>query len=127
MTMQFKLACKLALAVSGLILAGASASAQAPYRPLTGPMMLNPGALQIYAPKLNCFIGGTPVEFPDDVVLANVGVSTIQPGTKVHWSIQNYQGDYTFSAPLTPNHVVSISGAVGAHLGAGTPCNVNFV
>lgn len=125
--MQTKLACQLALAVSGLILAGTSASAQAPYRPQSGPMTFNPGALQVYAPKLNCFIGGTPIEFPDDVVLANVGVSTIQPGTKVHWSIQNYQGNYTFNAPLTPNHVVLISGVVAAYLGAGTPCSVNFV
>jgi hypothetical protein len=125
--MQSKLIGILALALTGLVSAGTAANAQAPYRSLNGPVMLNPGFTAIYALKLNCTIGGTPIEFPDDVVLANVGVSTIPAGTKVHWSIQNFAGDYLFSAPLTPNHVVYISNAVGAYLGAGTPCNVNFV
>src|SRR5262245_28716168 len=96
---------------------------------LQGPSMLNPNAFQIYIPKLACMHAGTPVEFPDDIILVNKGTSMIPAGTKVLWKMTNLpqQGVYTFSAPLAPNKMVFLSGALGYAMEAGKPCTVKFI
>ena len=86
---------------SAITLAGALTHAATPQQ---GPSMLNPNAFQIYLQKLACLHAGPPVEFPDDIILVNKGLSTIPDGTKVLWKMSNLpkQGVYTSRHPLPP-------------------------
>lgn len=79
--------------------------------------------------KLTCVVRGTPVEFPDDIAIINNGPGTVPAGTKVHWSMTApaKQGDYTFTAPLAPNRLVTISGVLPGGMPAGMPCQVQVV
>jgi len=77
-----------------------------------------------YAVKFDCRAQGTPVEFPDDLVVVNEGPGSIAAGTKINWRMDNSftQGSYVLPA-LAPNQHVFISNANTGGLPAGTKCS----
>jgi hypothetical protein len=80
-------------------------------------------------PALSCVVQGTPVEFPDDIVLKNVGMVVVAKGTKIHWAIPatTRQGDYTFTEDLAVGASKMVPGVLPGGHPAGAPCTVNVL
>ena len=76
-----------------------------------------------YAVTFDCKAQGTPVEFPNDLVVVNKGPGNISAGTKINWRMENSfaQGSYVLPA-LAPNQQAFISNANPGGLPAGTKC-----
>ena len=76
--------------------------------------------------SVGCVVRGTPVEFPNDIVLSNEGAFTIPVGLKVDWVVPPgaYKGSYTFAAALKPGENVMLANAMSGEAGAETPCTV---
>lgn len=83
---------------------------------------MKPSILQ-NAVKFDCKAQGTPVEFPNDLVVVNKGPGSISAGTKINWRMENSftQGSYVLPA-LAPNQQAFISNANPGGLPAGTKC-----
>lgn len=79
--------------------------------------------------SLQCRAQGTPVEFPNDVVVINSGVGTIATGTKIEWKMTqgNFSGVYTLSSPLAPKEGAFISSVLPGGVPAATPCTAKVV
>ena len=89
----------------------------------TGPMKLNPNIV-MQAIRIGCVVQGTPVEFPDDIVLTNSGAIAIPAGYKIKWELPGKTGLYTFVAELAPTKRVFVENAFPGGLQAGVPCTV---
>lgn len=78
--------------------------------------------------SFDCRAQGTPVEFPNDIVIINKGPGVVPQGTQVHWEIAkpNYKGNYTLPALNQGQHIF-ISGVAGSGVQAGTPCTVTVL
>lgn len=97
-------------------------------KPLTNDTLLRKPSisnLQI-SYSIGCIVQGTPVEFPNDIVLSNEGAFTIPAGLKVDWVVRPgaYKGSYTFAAQLKPGKNVILANVMSGSAGAGTPCTV---
>lgn len=113
----------LVLAVASTALLSASAGAQNTARKI-GP---SHGPVPALAWSLKCLASGSPVEFPNDVALVNNGPGTVPKGTKIHWKLMNYAGDYVFAAALPKGALVRISNVLGGGVQAGTPCQATKI
>lgn len=72
-----------------------------------------------------CSVAGTPVEFPDDIVIVNKGLAKLVAGTKIKWSIPGYAtyaGVHTLVADLGPGQGVKLNGVLGSGVEAGHAC-----
>ena len=76
--------------------------------------------------SFDCVAQGSPVEFPDDIVIKNTGNATVFKGTMLHWSIPETarQGDSVLTEDLAPGKSMSLSGALPGGVAAGTKCGV---
>jgi hypothetical protein len=94
-----------------------------------GSIHLQPGTPMQVKPSLTCVVQGTPVEFPDDIVLKNSGMVIVTKGTKVHWSIPatTRQGDYTFTEDLAVGASKMLSGVLPGGHPAGAVCTVTVL
>jgi hypothetical protein len=94
-----------------------------------GPIHLQAQVPMHVKPSLGCVVQGTPVEFPDDIVLKNAGMIIVAKGTKIHWSIPGTtrQGDYTFTEDLAVGATKMLSGVLPGGHPAGAPCTVNVL
>jgi hypothetical protein len=88
---------------------------------------LGHGTVPSLAWSLKCLASGSPVEFPNDVALVNNGPGTVPKGTKIHWKLNNYAGDYVFAAALAKGGLVRISNVLGGGVAAGTPCTATKI
>lgn len=77
--------------------------------------------------KIGCVADGTPVEFPNDLVLSNKGASAIPAGTKVNWAMAGYgfSGVHTLSSSLQSGASVRVSNVLGSGVEAGKACMAN--
>ncbi|HSM41236.1 MAG TPA: hypothetical protein VK862_10840 [Afifellaceae bacterium] len=75
--------------------------------------------------SFECRAQGTPVEFPDDLVVINKGPGSVAAGTTVNWRMENtfIQGSYVLPA-MAPNQHVFIINANPGGLPAGAKCFV---
>ena len=73
---------------------------------------------------LECAVAGTPSEFPDDLRLANAGVTAIPAGTRLKWHVKSprLSGSAVFSAPLMPGKAALMQGVLRGGVPAGTAC-----
>jgi hypothetical protein len=111
------------------VLPGGHAAGVACQVTFIGPIHVQAQAPMQAKPSLSCVVQGTPVEFPDDIVLRNAGMVIVAKGTKVHWSIPGTtrQGDYTFTEDLAVGASKMVSGVLPGGHSAGTPCTVNVL
>ena len=95
------------------------------FRPMAPPTLQIKPSLKVILYKLTCQAQGTPVEFPNDIVITNDGPGAVPNGTKIHWEIAapHYEGSYTLPALPMGQHVF-LNGVAGAGVPAGTPCTV---
>ncbi len=76
-----------------------------------------------------CLVRGTPSEFPDDLVIVNVGVTTLGAGTEIKWTIksQHLSGIVTLTKALDPGKSVKLNGVLAGGLEAETPCSAKVL
>jgi hypothetical protein len=90
-----------------------------------------PVAVQTTLPTLaqfDCVVQGTPVEFPDDVLITNKLTTTVAKGKTIHWSIPNTtrQGDWVLTEDLLGGKSFFVSGAVPGGISAGVKCDAKL-
>jgi hypothetical protein len=95
-------------------------------RPLRKPV-----ATQTTLPNLaqfDCVVQGSPVEFPDDVLLTNKLTTTVAKGKTIHWSVPNTtrQGDYVLTEDLLGGKSVFVTGAIPGGMSAGVKCDAKL-
>lgn len=73
--------------------------------------------------KMTCQVAGSPVEFPNDIFVANLGRVTMPAGKTVHWKITgtSIKGSAILPA-LAPGKGTYLQNAIPGGLTAGTPC-----
>jgi hypothetical protein len=79
--------------------------------------------------KLNCFVAGTPVEFPDDLVISNAGLIAVPAGTKIQWSVA-VAGEYGFAVlakTLTPGKSVKLNSVLEGGVELGSACAITAI
>ena len=73
-------------------------------------------AQQIFLPiySLSCVVQGTPVEFPNDVMIRNTGYTTIAAGTWIKWYLHaSANGWHQLAQPLAPNQHLFLNNIMG--------------
>jgi hypothetical protein len=79
--------------------------------------------------KVECKVQGTPVEFPDDILIVNSGNVTIAKGQKISWKVPkiNKTGIHTLAADLLAGKSVFVDGALPGGIEAGAACEASVV
>ena len=79
--------------------------------------------------QADCSVAGTPVEFPDDIVITNAGHEDIPAGTKIAWRTTSptIAGTVLVSKTLRVGRSASLSGVLSGGVPADTPCNVTAI
>lgn len=115
-----------ALASAGLLLVAGAAHGATQTTP--GNMAVNPFAVRAFV-SIGCVAQGTPVEFPNDIVLSNKGNVTLAAGTRIQWimTAPNRSGVYKLTAPLAPGKAVFVANVLGSGVGAGHPCSAKVI
>ena len=74
-----------------------------------------------------CKVAGTPVEFPDDLVLINHG-APLSAGTTIKWKVKSAgQGYVQLPSDLPTGGSMKASGVLGGGVEAGNPCTAKLV
>jgi hypothetical protein len=120
---------KTLIASTAVIAAALFASgAQAEYRlsnQLTRTMTIGKAPVLQFLPKFECRAQGTPVEFPDDIIIINKSSYAIAAGTQVKWQmVQLNSSGYKTLPQLAPGQHVFISHANPGGVPAGAACTV---
>jgi hypothetical protein len=82
------------------------------------------GRSNVQAIRLSCEVSGTPVEFPNDLVVKNNGKESIKKGKTLVWSIKGKKGEFKLEKDLGAGEFVSILDVLGSGLEAGKKCKV---
>lgn len=79
--------------------------------------------------SFGCVVQGTPVEFPDDIRIKNLGTQAVPKGTTLRWSIPNTNraGNHVLTADLAPEAMITLSGVVSGGTAAGAACDVTVI
>lgn len=113
-----------ALIASALLASGAQAEYRLSNQFSQTMTIAKPPILQIL-PKFECRAQGTPVEFPDDIVIINKSSYAIAAGTMVKWQMVGLNSSgYKILPQLAPGGHVYIAHANPGGVQAGAPCTV---
>jgi hypothetical protein len=76
--------------------------------------------------RLNCAVAGTPVEFPDDLVIANAGLIELAAGTQIQWQVAaaGQSGIAVLAKTLRPGKSLKLNGVLAGGVQIGTPCAI---
>jgi hypothetical protein len=79
--------------------------------------------------SLSCAVAGTPVEFPDDILIANSGLIEIPVGTQIVWQTKapNLQGTTILAKTLKPGKSVKLNGVLAGGLSPYTKCVIKAI
>jgi hypothetical protein len=95
------------------------------------PGAVKPGAVspgRVTMRTLSCVVQGTPVEFPNDITIHNVGSDAINAGTTIKWMVNpSIEGIYQLTSTLPQNKTALLADVVAGGLPAGTPCSASVV
>lgn len=120
--------------VSSVLGPGVPAGSQCNVTVLSKPKMLSvkqpiavkpAGTVPAVPMLLPCVVQGSPVEFPNDLLITNNRTTTIPKGKIIHWSMPNtsIQGDYTLTEDLLPQKSMYMYEILGGGMSAGLKCN----
>ncbi|MBI4923939.1 MAG: hypothetical protein HY834_19570 [Devosia nanyangense] len=79
--------------------------------------------------RLNCAVAGTPVEFPDDLVIANAGLIDVAAGTQIQWQVAaaGQTGIAVLAKTLKPGKSVKFNGVLAGSVEIGTACAITAI
>jgi hypothetical protein len=84
-------------------------------------------AIHVIDLAIACKVAGTPSEFPDDLVLINLG-SPLAAGTTVKWKVKSAgQGYVQLAADLPTGGSAKASGVLAGGVEAGKPCTAKII
>lgn len=113
-----------------------------PYVDIKRPKLDNPPVIDIFGPdgepltdeqiaKLNlggiglvCAVAGTPSEFPDDILISNVGLVDVPLGARIGWQTvePNISGMTVLGKTLKPGKSIKLNGVLAGGLAPETEC-----
>jgi hypothetical protein len=113
----------LAVAAAAVSATSAIAAPTLQWGPATNDLVLKQQkqTLKLYY-KFECRVQGTPVEFPNDIVIVNKSVFTIPAGTTIHYKVPGSWWKSAVTPSLTPGAGMFVANAIPGGLVAGTPC-----
>lgn len=76
---------------------------------------------------LKCVVSGTPSEFPDDLRIANAGVTSLPAGTQLTWSAAGFNGAVSLGKALPPGKSIKLSNVLPGGAEAGTVCSAKAI
>lgn len=76
---------------------------------------------------LKCVVAGTPSEFPDDLRIANAGVTSLPAGTQLKWSAAGVNGAVSLGKTLQPGKSIKLSNVLPGGVEAGTVCSAKAI
>jgi hypothetical protein len=78
---------------------------------------------------LACAVRGTPSEFPDDLVITNLGLKTIDSGSQLKWTTKSpkLHGIVTLTQALAPGQSIKLNGVLEGGLSPDTQCRVQLL
>jgi hypothetical protein len=78
---------------------------------------------------LACAVRGTPSEFPDDLVITNLGLKTVDAGSQLKWTTKSpkLHGVVTLTKALAPGQSVKLNGVLEGGLSPDTQCSVQVL
>jgi hypothetical protein len=83
--------------------------------------------VQMLDVAIACQVAGTPVEFPDDLLLTNKG-PTLSSGTTIKWKVKSAgQGYVQLTSDLPSGASVKARNVLAAGVEAGKPCTAKIV
>ncbi|MBI2212322.1 MAG: hypothetical protein HYU52_01635 [Acidobacteria bacterium] len=84
--------------------------------------------VHVLKPTFDCIVQGTPVEFPNDIVITNKSAITVAKGKTLHWEIPNSGrlGDWVLPEDLLGGKSIMAPEVVGGGYPAGAKCNVTL-
>ncbi len=87
-----------------------------------------PEAVATRTIKLACIVGGTPVEFPNDIWITNTTGATLVKGTALTFAVPSIgvKGSFILPSNVAPGTQVQIADIFGGAQ-AGAPCTVKLV
>ena len=79
--------------------------------------------------KLSCVHQGTPVEFPDDIVITNITGPTLKKGTYIKWVSYagTYQGVVKLDKDLSKGKFIFVPNAFPGGIEAGRKCKAQVI
>ena len=79
--------------------------------------------------RLNCAVAGTPVEFPDDLVIANAGLIDVAAGTQIQWQVAaaGQSGIAVLATTLKPGKSIKLNGVLAGGVETGTACAITAI
>lgn len=82
---------------------------------------------QAFQPKLDCHAHGTPIDFPDDILVTNEGPGTVRAGTRIRWRMES-GNDGTYALPaLAPKESTYIFAVNPGGISTGSRCTAGIV
>jgi len=83
----------------------------------------------MYIIKLGCVHEGTPVDFPDDIVITNITGPTLKKGTYIKWESYHgtYQGVVKLDKDLSKGKSIFVPNAFPGGIEAGRKCKAQVI
>ncbi len=78
-------------------------------------------------PVLKCTVAGTPSEFPNDLLVANVGLVPLPVGTKLAWKADGQRGSMHLAKTLAPGKSIRLSNVLASGAEAGSACTAKAI
>lgn len=78
-------------------------------------------------PVLKCTVAGTPSEFSNDLLVANIGLDPLPVGTKVAWKADGQKGSTHLSKALAPGKSIRLSNVLASGAEAGSVCTAKAI
>ena len=80
-----------------------------------------------FQPRLDCRAHGTPIDFPDDIIVTNEGPGFVRAGTKIKWQMDGgSQGVHVLPA-LAPTESTYIFKANPGGIPTGRKCSADIL
>ena len=78
-------------------------------------------------PHLDCRAYGTPIDFPDDIILTNEGPGTVRAGTRIRWRMEGGNGGVHVLPALAPKQSTYIFNANPGGIPTGRKCKADIL
>ena len=80
-----------------------------------------------FRPRLDCRAHGTPIDFPDDIIVTNEGPGFVRAGTKIRWQMDGGSHGVHVLPALAPTESTYIFKANPGGIPTGRKCKADIL
>ena len=114
------------LAVFVVVPAYAKPTVQVKRSPRAATANVAKGKNVIKSIKLSCTVAGSPVEFPNDLMIKNEGLGIVKKGMILTWATKGEKGKHVVTENLEPSKTLRLNDVLKRSLEAGTKCSIKL-